>query len=476
MNQLASVPRAPRTIEELGIPDALIQDIVLRRALFEGRTSTLQLATATCLSVAVMAKVVEELRDLRYLEVLGLEGYDYQLELTGQGREQANERMSVCRYAGAAPVSLTDYVDTVRRQSRPPEVTPETIREAFADLVVNEHLLAELGPALLTQGAVFLYGPPGTGKTSIAERLIRVHDDPVLIPRAVEVDSQIITLFDPVVHRAVEPQPEDLDPRWVLCERPSIIAGGELTADMMDLTYEPSNGVYLAPLQMQANNGVLVIDDFGRQVMTPEQLLNRWIVPLDRRKDYLSLSYGVRFEVPFDAKVVFSTNLDPASLGDEAFFRRIQNKILVPPITDEEFDLVLARAAAHHGVTVEPDAPAHLRAVSRSMGDGDLRPYLPGEVCKILKAVCAFHGWAPVLRPDTVERVASIYFTHAVRGASHLHRPPFTGMGGDARDHGATDGGNGHGSTVDATAAPTVPPATTPSPAPVAAPAGGSPF
>ncbi len=199
----------------------------------------------------------------------------------------------------------------------------------------------------------------------------------------------------------------------MLCKRPSIVAGGELTASMMDLTFEPNSGVYLAPIQMQANNGLLVIDDFGRQGISPEALLNRWIVPLDRRIDFLSLTYGVRFEVPFDVKVVFSTNLDPATLGDEAFFRRIQNKILVSSISDAEFDAVLSIAAANAGITITPGAAEHLRHISRELGDGDLRPYLPKEVCKILKAVCQFNQAPLVLDHEGVDRVAAIYFTRA---------------------------------------------------------------
>ncbi|MEZ5144508.1 MAG: hypothetical protein R2726_18650 [Acidimicrobiales bacterium] len=403
--------RAPRALDELGIPDALVQDLTLRRALFEGRTSTFKLAENLCLSPQLMNKVVEELRDLRYLEVIGLDGMNYILELSETGRGTALERMNLCRYAGAAPVSLADYVAQVNSQTAAPKVTRQAMREAFADLVVNDVLLDELGPALIAEGAMFLYGPPGTGKTSIAERLIRIHDDPILVPRAVEVDSQIISVFDPVIHRALDDQPEDLDPRWVLCERPSIIAGGELTQSMLDLTHEPTNGIYLAPVQMQAAGGVLVIDDFGRQVMTPEQLLNRWIVPLDRRLDYLSLSYGVKFEIPFDCKVVFSTNLEPATLGDEAFFRRIQNKILVPGITDAEFDEVLHRVARAKGIAIAPGAEEHLRTASRERGDGDLRPYLPGAVCTILTAVADYFDVPSELTPAMIDRVVAVYFT-----------------------------------------------------------------
>jgi hypothetical protein len=407
-------PRIPTRPEDLGIPTTVVHDLVLRRALFEGRTSSLRLAEALGLSPALMADVVEDLRGLRWLEVLGLDGRDYQLTLTEGGRTQANDRLRLCRYAGVAPVPLQSYTQIVSSQHADPPVNLAVMREAFADLVVSSALLDELGPALLAEGAMFLYGPPGTGKSSIAERLIRIHTDAVLVPHAVEVDSQIITVFDPVVHRAVDHQPPDLDPRWVLCRRPAIIAGGELQLAQLDLTFESSSGVYVAPLQMQANNGVFVIDDFGRQQgLTPETLLNRWIVPLDRRVDYLSLSYGLKFQIPFDVKVAFSTNRPPASLGDEAFFRRIQNKILVPPISDEEFDLVLTRVAAEYGITIAPDAPAHLRRMSREHGDGDLRPYLPREVCRILRSVCRYAGEPEVLDRTNVNRVVSVYFTRA---------------------------------------------------------------
>lgn len=404
--------RVPRTVEDLRIPAALIHDLTLRRALFEGRTSSLRLAEGLSISPQLMIHVVEELRELRYLEVHGVEGRDYLLALTELGREQANERMRLCRYAGAAPVSLASYTEVIGAQKADPEVTPEIMRRAFDDLVVNDRLLDELGPALIADGATFLYGPPGTGKSSIAERLIRIHEDHVHVPRAIEVDGQIITVFDPVVHEPIDPQPADLDKRWVLCKRPAIIAGGELSASMLDLTYEQSNGVYLAPLQMQANNGVFVIDDFGRQQnLTPEALLNRWIVPLDRHLDYLTLSYGLKFEIPFDVKVVFSTNLAPASLGDEAFYRRIQNKILIRSIDDADFDRVLERAAAAYDIKIEDGAPEYLRRVSRELGDGDLRPYLPKEACKILSAVCEYNRAPLVLNPINIDRVAAIYFT-----------------------------------------------------------------
>ncbi len=406
-------PRTPTTLDDLGVPRSLVQDLVLRRAFADGRTSTVRLSEALAISPIVVTSLIEELRALRYLEVQGLDGRDYLVALTDLGREQANERMKLSRYVGAVPVSLEDYTAMVERQRALPQINRASMRRAFADLVVSDQLLDELGPAARSPGALFLYGPPGTGKSSIAERLNRIHEDAVLIPHAVEVDGQVITVFDPVVHEPVDAQPATLDRRWVLCRRPSISVGGELTADMLDLQYESGSGIYLAPLQMQANNGIFVIDDFGRQTLTPEQLLNRWIVPLDRNIDYLSLSYGVKFQIPFDAKIVFSTNLDPASLGDEAFFRRIENKILVPSIGDEQFDEVLRRVTESMGISVEPDAPEHLRYVSREYGDGDLRPYLPRSVCRILRSICEYEEAPLVLSRQAIDRVARIYFTHA---------------------------------------------------------------
>jgi hypothetical protein len=404
----------PRSVEDLRIPKALVLDLVLRESLVQGRTSTVKLSSKLCIGPSVMQVLIEELRELRYLEVQGLEGRDYQLALTEAGRDQAVDRMSLCRYHGPAPVSLAHYSAVIRSQQADPKINIEALRDAFSDLVISDRLLREVGPAAIAGGAMFLYGPPGTGKSSIAERLLRIYGDHVLVPHAVEVDGQIISVYDPVVHRPYDEQPPEIDPRWMLCKRPFIIVGGELSPDKLDLAYQAASGTYLAPVQMQANNGVLVIDDFGRQAaLTPAELLNRWIVPLDRHIDYLSLDYGMKFEVPFDAKIVFSTNLEPATLGDEAFFRRIQSKILIPTISDDQFDEVLRRVAIAQGVELTPDASTHLRWMSRELGDGDLRPYLPGSVCKILRAICTFEERPMLLDPSMIERIASMYFTHA---------------------------------------------------------------
>ncbi len=407
--------KPPKTPEQLGIPYALVNDLVLRRILLEGKANVAGLSRSLALHAGLVDRIVQELREKKEIEVLGMEGRDYTLALTQLGQKHANDRMTQTRYAGAAPVSLEVYRAVVARQRLAVYVNREMLKNAFSDLVISNDLLDELGPALNANGAMFLYGPPGTGKTSIAERIVRISPDLVLVPRAVEVDGQIISVFDQTVHIPAEEQPEDLDPRWVVCNRPRVVVGGELTGSMLDLTYDRTSGVYLAPLQMKANNGVMIIDDFGRQVLTPDQLLNRWIVPLDRRIDYLSLSYGVSFEVPFDVKVVLSTNLDPSDLGDEAFFRRIQTKIFIGAITEDAFDWILARVAHAMGVGCNAESAEYLRMMCIREG-GDLRPYLPADVCKLVKAVAQYEGTPPVLDQLNIDRVLGLYYTRGLGG------------------------------------------------------------
>lgn len=406
---------APNSPEDLGIPYALVTDLVLRRCLLEGKTSVNGLSQALALRASLVDKIIQELREKKEIEVLGMEGRDFTVALTTLGQNHANDRLAQSRYAGSAPVSLEHYRAVVARQRLAVYVNREMLKQAFSDLVIADELLDELGPSLNANGAMFLYGPPGTGKTSIAERIVRISPDHVLVPKAVEVDGQVIVVFDQTVHIPVDNQPEDLDPRWVVCHRPRVVVGGELTGSMLDLTYDRTSGVYLAPLQMKANNGVMIIDDFGRQVLTPDQLLNRWIVPLDRRIDFLSLNYGVSFEVPFDVKVVLSTNLDPSDLGDEAFFRRIQSKIFIGPITEDAFDWILARVAHAMGVGCDADAAEYLRMVCKQQG-GDLRPYLPADVCKLLKALAQYEGITPVLNRYTIDRVLALYYTKGLGG------------------------------------------------------------
>jgi hypothetical protein len=402
--------RTPLRAEGLGLPLPLMEDLLLRRAAVAGRAPMTEFAERLHVSINVIESIVTPLRERKLVEYDGMEGRAYRLAITEAGREYVTVRSKECRYTGPMPVPQTLYAAVVRAQKPSLHLDRDLLSKSFSDLVISPSLLDSLGPAIHGSGAMFLYGPPGTGKSSIAERIVRAYEDVVVVPHCVEVDGQIISVFDPIVHDPVE-QPPGLDRRWVACKRPAVVAGGELHAGMLDLQLDRDTGVYLAPLQLKANNGVLVIDDFGRQAMTPAALLNRWIVPLDRQVDYLTL-HGRKFEVPFELKVVLSTNLDPKQLGDEAFFRRIHNKIYVGACNDEQFDWILTRVAQKHSLAVDPTSTPHLRAQAKARGDGELRAYLPGVVCELALAITSYENLPPNLTADLVDRVLDLYFTH----------------------------------------------------------------
>ncbi|HET8550058.1 MAG TPA: AAA family ATPase, partial [Bryobacteraceae bacterium] len=266
-------PAIPQTIEDLGIPQALVMDLMARRLLLEGQSTLAILSTKLKISVAIINIVFEHMRKQQLVEVKGMLGNDYVFTLSAAGRAMASERFQINQYAGAAPVALKDYHAATHAQAARVNVDRDTLREAFSDLIIPDRLLDQLGPALISQNSIFVYGPTGNGKTSVAERMLRVYQDAVLIPYAVEVDGQIISLYDPVVHQAIEFEDPDLDPRWMLCRRPCIIVGGELIPSMVELRLDEATGIYAAPLQMKANNGIFIIDDFGRQLMSPRDLL-----------------------------------------------------------------------------------------------------------------------------------------------------------------------------------------------------------
>ena len=411
VDQSVAYPSAPSTLAELGVPANLIEDIILQRLVIDGRSSVTRMAAATALSVGIVDLTVDSLRQRLLLEIQGMDGRDYILAPTDKGKADATSRAAATAYAGSAPVSLEVYTAVIDAQRGRSPITVATLNEAFSDLIIAPGFFDELGPALVSKGAVFLYGPPGTGKTSLAERMIKMYKDPVLVPRAIEFDRAIITVFDPSIHDAVNPQPPGLDPRWVLCQRPCVIVGGELTENQLDLERDDSTGVYRAPLQMKANNGIFVIDDFGRQKMTPEALLNRWIVPLSRSIDFLTLAHGASFTIPFDSKVVFSTNMRPDQLGDDAFARRIPNKVFVGSIDDAAFDQVLASVCKGMGIGCNQEAANYLRALIREHTGSDLRPYYPIDFAKTLVAICDYEVRPRVLDRNAIDRVANIYFT-----------------------------------------------------------------
>jgi len=403
-------PTIPDRIGELGIPRALVSDLILRYLWLHGSGTLALLHETLKLSFPILEAVFHEFRQQQLLEVKGMVGNDYSFTLTSSGRHLATARSEICQYVGPAPVPIQQYHEVVKAQNAKLRLSRDSLRRAFHDLVLPDNLLDQLGPSLIGHQSLFLYGGTGSGKTSIAERILRIYADTIIVPYAVEVDGHIIAVFDPIVHRQVEAEDEFLDPRWVICHRPCITMGGELSAPMLELRLDESTHVFIAPCQMKANNGILVVDDFGRQVMSPQELLNRWIVPLDRRVDYLTLSSGMKFQVPFELMVVFSTNLDPSDLADEAFLRRIQTKVLVEDVNEEIFDLIVKQVITVHSVPAETGCAEYMRERCLAAGAPTLRACYPMDILKLVKAIAEYEGRAVRMTRANIDRAVGLYF------------------------------------------------------------------
>ncbi|HTV05887.1 MAG TPA: hypothetical protein VME86_11015 [Acidobacteriaceae bacterium] len=407
----AGIPREPRSVEETGIRKANLEALALKILYMTGPFSLFELSKQMRLSIDVVQELFERLRAELFCQVTGLVGNVPTIAITTQGRTRALELLTMNQYSGAAPVSMPSYMEKVRQQSvRNVEVRPESVRLAFSHMVIDDRTLWKLGTALNSGTSVFLYGPTGTGKTTIAETLSRVvSEDHVWIPHAVEVEGQIITVYDPLVHKRVERQPL-CDARWVLCKRPAVMVGGELTIEMLDMQFNPVAKYYAGPLQMKANNGLLIIDDFGRQRIHPEALLNRWVVPLDRRLDFLTLTGGKTIEIPFEVMVVFSTNLNPADVLEEAYLRRIQTKIKIDAVSDDQFYEIFQRNADDLGLDYDPQIIKNLAVYIRETLKEPLRPCYPRDILSQICWAAKYEGRSPVIDAETIAHAVEAYF------------------------------------------------------------------
>lgn len=408
---VANVPPEPRTAEETGIRKSLLEALALKVLYLMGPFSLFELAKHTRLSLEVVEELFERLRAEQHCSVTGLVGNVPTIAITGHGRTRALELLSLNQYSGPAPVSMDSYKQWVRKQSaNQVEVHAAEVQRAFSNMVMTEKTLAQLGTALNSGSSLFLYGPTGTGKTTIAETLSRVlAEDMVWIPYAVEVDGQIITVYDPLVHKRADKTPAS-DGRWVLCKRPAVMAGGELTIEMLDMQFSPITKYYAGPLQMKANNGVLIIDDFGRQRVQPEAFLNRWVVPLDRRIDFLTLSGGQTIEIPFEVMVVFSTNRNPSEILEDAFLRRVQTKIKIDAVSDEQFCEIFRRVAGAQGVPCDDAVLKQLALYIRETIQEPLRPCYPRDIMNQITWAARFEGRPPTLDYESIMRAVEAYF------------------------------------------------------------------
>jgi predicted ATPase with chaperone activity len=403
----------PKSLAALDVRQGVLEEIALKTLYLSGALSVLELAEKMRLSYEVVDALFCQLRVEQLCLVTGMTGHVHQIAITAQGRNRAMELLAHNHYSGAAPVAFESYADQTRKQSvKKADVHAPDVQRAFAHLVIDDETLRKFGTALNSGSSVFLWGPAGTGKTTMAETLSRVlAQDEVWIPYAIEVDGQIITVYDPSIHKRVEEhEPEDRDARWVLCQRPSVLVGGELTAEMLDLQFNSSSKFYVAPAQMKANNGVLIIDDFGRQRLRPDELLNRWIVPLDRRIDFLTLVGGKKIEVPFEMLIVFASNMDPAELIDPAFLRRIQTKIKIGEVTQEQFREIFRRVAAEKHVRFDDTIPGDLIDFIRISMKQELRSCYPRDIVNQVCWSAQYEGHTPYIDRAALQTALNAYF------------------------------------------------------------------
>ena len=403
----------PRSISEVGLRQAILEDLALKTLYLSGPFSVYGLAEHVRLSFEVANALFLRLREQQLCQVTGMSSNIPMIAITSQGRSRALELLSHNHYVGAAPVSLESYVAQVRKQSvRNLAARKADVERAFTHLVMDERTLWQLGTALNSGSSIFLYGPSGVGKTAIAETLSRVlAENEAWIPYAIEVDGQIITVYDPAIHKPItESKLEGNDERWVRCHRPTVLVGGELTVEMLDLQFNAVSKFYAGPAQMKANNGVLIIDDFGRQRLRPDELLNRWIVPLDRRIDFLTLAGGRKIEIPFDMLVVFATNMDPAELVDPAFLRRIQTKIKIGGVSDEQFREIFRRVASERGLEAEDSILNHLIALIRGKLNQELKACYPRDIVNQICWAARYEDKEPQLDHTALTRALEAYF------------------------------------------------------------------
>jgi len=412
-------PSPPRTIEDTGVPVSLVESLLLKHLAIVGTNTGRGMAKHLCLPFGILEDLFQSLRARQLMVHRSAAALnDYYYALTEQGRERAQASLAVCAYAGAVPVPLADYVLSVEAQTIRAEAPKrDQLAKAFSDISVDPALFEALGPAVNSGAGLFLYGAPGNGKSTLAKRITMCFGQHIWLPQTLVEDGQLIKLYDAAYHEAL-PEAEDSllqaadhDRRWVRVRRPTVVVGGELTMDGLEIRHDPHSNISEAPLQMKSNCGCLLIDDFGRQRIEPAELLNRWIIPLEGRQDFLTLSTGKKIQVPFEQLIIFSTNLEPADLVDEAFLRRIPYKIEIGDATEEEFHTLFKLYADQFGCEYRSDVVDDLLARHYRPAKRALRRCHPRDLLSQIRNYCVYNEREMEMQPEYFDRVVTSYFT-----------------------------------------------------------------
>ncbi|AKO95724.1 putative ATPase with chaperone activity, associated with Flp pilus assembly [Marinovum algicola DG 898] len=403
----------------MALPIVMMRDILLKTMFRSNLDVVTEIARGICLPIPVTQELVDLARGQKLLQATGTlnanSGNEMGYELTDAGKARALDALAQSEYYGAMPVPLHVYQEQVKRQSiRNIQITRSQLTAAMGELILPDTLMDQLGPAVSAGRSILMYGPPGNGKSSISNGIRKAMGDKIYVPRAIEYAGQVITVYDPIVHSAAEEQEDDptrlrrssnrYDTRYVRCERPTVVTGGELSLKMLDLVYNPTARTYQAPLQLKSSGGIFIVDDLGRQEEPPQALVNRWIVPLEESRDILALQSGEKFEVPFDTLVVFSTNFHPNEIFDQAALRRIFFKIKIDGPGQKDFLKIFALVAKKKGLPLDEASLIHLLQVKYPTIDNVYANYQPVFLIDQILSICAFEGVAPRMTPDYVDR------------------------------------------------------------------------
>jgi len=422
MSHLATLAPRPRNMADTGLSRNLLEEVLVKHLYDAGVLDLQALVGRTALAGPVLEEVLALLRANQYVEVRGKSELSVGLRyaLTDRGRALAIEALGRNGYLGPAPISIGQYTTLIQAQSvHAHQIAREQMHEAFSDIVLRDSLLDELGPAVHSGRPIFIYGPPGTGKTYIGQRLARLLGTPVLIPHAIAVDESTVQIFDPSVHEPIESSAapsvmlqHGFDPRLVLCQRPAIVTGGELTLDMLEVRYSKETRIHHAPLQLKATNGIYLIDDLGRQRVAPVDLFNRWIVPLENRQDFLSLGSGKRFPVPFDVVLIFSTNINPVDLADGAFLRRIGHKIHFGPVPPQDYVAIWKQVCRERGIPFDSEVLEYALGELHARHGVPLLPCHPRDLIGMALDQARYEGGENRITADMLATAWKNYFVN----------------------------------------------------------------